>query len=54
MIGHLTGGLSIAWVVSGSLILMTLAGSFLVGAVAGLLPAWRASRLPVVDALRYE
>ena len=54
VIGHLTGGLSIAWVVSGSLILMTLAGSFLVGAVAGLLPAWRASRLPVVDALRYE
>ena len=41
-------------VVSFGLILSTLAGSFLLGAFAGLWPAWRASKLPVVDALRYE
>ncbi len=41
-------------VASASLIAITLAGSFLIGAIAGLWPAWRASRLPVVDALRYE
>lgn len=43
-----------AVVASPALILITLAGSFSLGAVAGLWPAWRASRLPVVDALRYE
>jgi putative ABC transport system permease protein len=41
-------------VVSPVLILLTLLGSFGIGAVAGLWPAWRASKLPVVDALRYE
>ena len=41
-------------VASPMLILVTLAGSFLIGALAGLWPAWRAARLPVVDALRYE
>jgi len=41
-------------VASPTLILITLLGSFALGAVAGLWPAWRASRLPVVDALRYE
>jgi len=41
-------------VASPLLIAMTLLGSFGLGAVAGLWPAWRASRLPVVDALRYE
>jgi len=41
-------------VASPVLIAVTLAGSFVLGAFAGLWPAWRASRLPVVDALRYE
>ena len=41
-------------VVSPSLIFYTLLGSFALGAFAGLWPAWRASKLPVVDALRYE
>ena len=47
-------GVHMAVVASPSLILITLAGSFSLGALAGLWPAWRASRLPVVDALRYE
>ena len=47
-------GVHMAVVASPSLIAITLAGSFSLGAVAGLWPAWRASRLPVVDALRYE
>ena len=41
-------------VASPTLIIVTLLGSFGLGAFAGLWPAWRASRLPVVDALRYE
>ncbi|MFC2105900.1 ABC transporter permease [Candidatus Bipolaricaulota bacterium] len=41
-------------VASPILILATLFGSFALGAFAGLWPAWRASRLQVVDALRYE
>jgi putative ABC transport system permease protein len=41
-------------VVSFGLIGATLLGSFALGSFAGLWPAWRASRLPVVDALRYE
>jgi putative ABC transport system permease protein len=41
-------------VVSFGLIGATLLGSFALGSFAGLWPAWRAARLPVVDALRYE
>jgi putative ABC transport system permease protein len=41
-------------VASPLLILYTLVGSFAIGALAGLWPAWRASKLQVVDALRYE
>jgi len=41
-------------VASPVLIIITLLGSFALGALAGLWPAWRASKLPVVDALRYE
>ncbi len=47
-------GVDMAVVVSPALILITLFGSFSLGAFAGLWPAWRASRLPVVDSLRYE
>jgi putative ABC transport system permease protein len=47
-------GIQMAVVASPSLIIITLIGSFSLGAFAGLWPAWRASRLPVVDALRYE
>jgi len=46
--------IEIITVVSFGLIGATLLGSFALGAFAGLWPAWRASRLPVVDALRYE
>ena len=38
----------------GYLILGCLAFSFLIGAVSGTLPAWKASKTNVVDALRYE
>lgn len=41
-------------VASPVLILITLLGSFGIGSIAGLWPAWRASKLQVVDALRYE
>jgi len=44
----------LAVVASPSLIAITLVGSFALGAVAGLWPARRAAKLPVVDALRYE
>jgi len=47
-------GIDIAVVASASLIAITLLGSFGLGAIAGLWPARRASKLPVVDALRYE
>ena len=43
-----------AVVASWELIVVTLAGSFALGAFAGLWPARRAAKLPVVDALRYE
>ncbi len=46
--------LDLVVVASPALIIITLLGSFALGALAGLWPAWRASRLPVVDALRYE
>lgn len=44
----------LAVVVNPGLIAWTLIGSFGLGALAGIWPAWRASRLQVVDALRYE
>ena len=44
----------VAVVASPSLIMATLAGAFALGAIAGLWPARRAAKLPVVDALRYE
>jgi putative ABC transport system permease protein len=36
------------------LLLGCLAFSFIIGALSGIWPAWRASRIKVVDALRYE
>ena len=48
------GGINMAIVISGWLLAYTLAGSFALGALAGFFPALRASKLPVVDALRYE
>ncbi len=47
-------GVHMAVVASPSLIIITLFGSFFLGGFAGLWPAWRAAKLPVVDALRYE
>jgi len=44
----------LAVVASPTLIIVTLLGSFALGAFAGLWPARRASKLSVVDALRYE
>jgi len=41
-------------VLSFALVVGALFFSFLVGAVAGIFPAYRAARLPPVDALRYE
>ncbi len=45
---------NLAIVASPTLIVVTLLGSFTLGAFAGLWPARRASKLSVVDALRYE
>jgi len=53
MVGQLFD-FSLLFVVSPALITWTLIGSFGLGAFAGIWPAWRASKLPVVDALRYE
>ena len=47
-------GVEMAVVANPSLIAVTLLGSFFLGGFAGLWPAWRAAKLPVVDALRYE
>ncbi|MCL0066178.1 hypothetical protein M1N79_04810 [Dehalococcoidia bacterium] len=41
-------------VISAPLILGTLVFSLLAGAIAGMLPAWRASKLRPVEAFRYE
>ena len=48
------GGVDMSIVISPLLLAYTLLGSFALGALAGFFPALRASRLAVVDALRYE
>jgi len=52
--GLFMGNVDMAIVISPGLLAYTLLGAFALGAVAGFFPALRASRLPVVDALRYE
>jgi len=47
-------GLDLIIVISPVVIVATLVGSFALGALAGLWPARRASKLRVVEALRYE
>jgi putative ABC transport system permease protein len=47
-------GLELVIVISPVVIIATLVGSFALGALAGLWPARRASKLRVVEALRYE
>jgi putative ABC transport system permease protein len=54
IINQLTEGFEVMLVINPALIVLMLVGSFLLGAISGLWPARRASRLPVVDALRYE
>ena len=54
VINQLVSGIDLSFAISASLIVYTLLGSFAIGAIAGLWPAWRASKLQVVDALRYE
>jgi putative ABC transport system permease protein len=47
-------GLDLVIVISPVVVISTLVGSFALGALAGLWPARRASKLRVVEALRYE
>ena len=47
-------GVAFPFVASPTLIVTTLLGAFALGAVSGLWPARRGSRMPGVDALRYE
>jgi putative ABC transport system permease protein len=51
---NLPGGVTFPFVVSPSLIAVTLLSSFGIGSLSGLWPARRGARMPVVDALRYE
>ena len=48
------GGLTITPVVTPELIILAIGLAAIVGAIAGLLPAWRASRLSAVEALRSQ
>jgi len=51
---NLPGGVTFPFVVSPSLVVVTLLSSFGIGSLSGLWPARRGARMPVVDALRYE
>ena len=52
--GAATGGLAITPVLTSTVLLGALAFGVLVSVIFGLYPAWRASKLKPVDALRYE